>query len=109
MAMTPAERLRAAADTIERKATDAAGAMGEGRWTVELTGDGYATRSGEGYLTADAMAEEVAEHVAMWDPPTALLLAQQLRESADQVEVLRSELTPTFEAFLDRILTGGAS
>jgi hypothetical protein len=107
--MTPAERLRAAADTIEERANTATAAMGDGSWRVELTGDGYGTQNAEGYLTASGMAEEVAEHVALWDPPTALLLVPLLRKTAHNLDNTPGyHLAEEVDAFVDAILTGGA-
>jgi hypothetical protein len=67
-----------------------------------------------------------AAHVALWDPPTALLAARILRDLADRSEKMADALPRTESvrepilaanlpgyaaavALADRILTGGAS
>lgn len=105
--MTTADRLRAAADKIQHTANGAMGAMGGGPWRAEIGGDGYITRSGEGYVTADRMDEEVAEHVALWDPPTTLLFVPMLRETARRLDNIPSyRVADDVYLFVEAILTG---
>jgi hypothetical protein len=92
--MTPAERLRAAADTIERtaNATD----LDRDDWQVETA-----------LLIED---DEVRAHVNLWDPPTALLVAPMLQFEAHVAETAGMAYTDSYALELaDHILTGGAS
>lgn len=93
-AVTPAERLRAAADTIERtaRATD----LDPEDWQIS---------------TALTIEDDAARaHVNLWDPPTALLAAPILRFEADVAETAGMAYTDSYAlAFADRILAGGAS
>jgi hypothetical protein len=104
--MTAADRLRAAADTIEERATTATGAMGDGPWTVVLTGNGYGVDA-PGVNMAEGMVEEVAEHVALWDPPTTLILVPMLRETARRLDNIPGyRLADEIYLFVDAILAG---
>jgi hypothetical protein len=106
MAMTPAERLRAAADTIERTATAAT----SGAWRT--TGELHEPQvwSDEALETiCDTATVQDAAHVALWDPPTALLIAASFRETARRADTLpRFTLTGTAAAVVDAIIAGGA-
>jgi hypothetical protein len=120
--MTPAERLRAAADTIERTANAATpGPWGENtgrpnRYGAIISHDAPCDDDErEGYggaLIGESMLTGNRAHVALWDPPTALLAAEILRTMADRVEQLAPVHVGNPDAalaFADRILTGGAS
>jgi hypothetical protein len=113
--VTAADRLRAAADTIERTATAAT----RGTWFADCSGvyDGppgspdavtevaVCYDTGEAADGSDDRSYADAAHVALWDPPTALLVAASLRETAE-----RGDLRPGFTlggaaaAFVDAIL-----
>jgi hypothetical protein len=109
--VTPAERLRAAADTIERTANNATpGPWGVGngstvaadvkqlsrgvfscRYTVTDLDSGFnygEDPEDDGWRENGAGPEDDAAHVALWDPPTALLVAAWLRFTADEMGTL---------------------
>lgn len=102
--MTPAQKLRAAADTIERTATAAT----RGHWTWsehhgrDIADEGWSQvdinstalpRMGivastcypGGPDTDDPQAD--AAHIALWGPPTALLVARLAREVAETLDL----------------------
>jgi hypothetical protein len=120
--VTPARRLRAAADTIDHTANAATG----GPWFTDGAGiyDGppdadIATEVAVCYATGtepDGSADHSyadAAHVALWDPPTTRHAATLLRTIAGYVEeadrlglsVTQGELTTCALAFADDILT----
>ena len=113
--VTPAERLRAAADTIERTANGTT----SGEWGTD--GDFvWSATPGTGYsedITGAGMNPSDAAHVALWDPPTALLAVRWLRTTALYLETANhlgstadhDDITLVAAAFADRILTGDAS
>lgn len=133
--MTPAERLRAAADTIERTANDATpGPWGIGngstvaseveqlsrgsfscRYTITDLDSGFnygEDPEDDGWRENGAGPEDDAAHVALWDPPTALLAAALLREVAHwdmSVEPPMTYIRPLADALADAILAGGAA
>lgn len=84
--MTPAEELKAAAEKIRHVAVFAA----KGPWVVELLGEGTThpgypqriTNAGATVIAETFTAPEIwaveAEHIAFWDPATALLVADLL-------------------------------
>jgi hypothetical protein len=117
MAMTPAERLRAAADTIERAANAATpGPWGENtsrpnRYGAIISHDAPCDDDErEGYggaLIGESMLTGNRAHVALWDPPTALLAAAVLAQAADGFTAGLRMPDAVFD-LADRILTGGA-
>lgn len=87
--MSPTDELRAAAARIR----DTAGAATFGSWTVNdetyaeyiSAADGTAVVSGGRWGDEAPVFNETADaiHIALWDPPTALLVAALLDNSAD--------------------------
>jgi hypothetical protein len=114
--VTPAGRLRAAADTIDHTAGDVARTY-PGRWEPTPTGSAWAVivpdRPGASRVAACNWSV-AAEHVALWDPPTAHHAATLLRTIAGYVDeadrlglsVVEGDLTTTALALADAILTG---
>jgi hypothetical protein len=82
--MTPAERLRAAADTIERTAVGCSGSP----WSVDPRFQ-WDVRDDRGRKVATAHNgyEGVARHVATWDPRLALIIGRLARETAETLEM----------------------
>jgi hypothetical protein len=124
--MNPAERLRAAADTIERTATVD---VTPGPWTVtekhgwDATDEGWslikvtAEDGTEVAATAypggseDAVdAQADAAHIALWDPPTARLVADLMRDALPYASTAHPEEYSIYlhaSALADAILAGG--
>lgn len=87
--MTPAERLRAAANYIERTAARCNDGV-----------DWYTAQELNVILGRDGA------HVALWDPPTALLLVPLLRSEAEAAFVLELQAADSdLLALADAILT----
>lgn len=109
--MTPAETLTAAADLIERLAGNAT----PGPWSFTRS-LGHSLPSGEypgasvfdvhgDYLCED-LDDATAEHVALWSPGVAILLAPVLRAAVPLSS--RGRIDPNLLAFA-RALIEGAS
>lgn len=112
--MTPAERLRAAADTIERTANNATpGPWGENtgapnRYGAVISHDAPCDDDErEGYggaLIGESMLSGNRAQVSLWDPPTARLAAMIFREEASFSENAKRSPNPRVTDLADAIL-----
>jgi hypothetical protein len=118
--VTPAGRLRAAADTIDHTANAATPGPwesdGSGVWVTDRLDSDHLAQPGADAEVAGCYADRCeadTAHVALWDPPTALLTARMLRTIAGYVDeadrlglsVVEGDLTGSALELADAILT----
>lgn len=81
-------------------------ALGKGEWPEEMQERVDAVDANSGSLFhGDVVREADTDHIVMWDPPTARLVAMLMEQTATRCGITRTEPDQSWLALADAILT----